>query len=193
MIHYLNGAITELTPTSVIVECAGLGYFANISVLTSEALQGKKDIKLLTSQIIREDAHLLFGFHNADERTCFHLLTSVSGVGVNTARMILSTLTPSDVKEAVLSDAVTVFSKVKGIGAKTAQRIIVDLRDKVLKLDLDDTNLSTVNNRNKIEALSALEVLGFNTKIAGKALDVILKKDPELSVELLIKEALKRL
>ncbi len=193
MIHYLNGEITELTPTSAIVECAGVGYFVNISVLTSEVLQGKKAVKLLTSQIIRDDAHLLFGFHNSDERICFHLLTSVSGVGVNTARMILSTLTPSDVKEAVLSDAVTVFSKVKGIGAKTAQRIIVDLRDKVLKLDLDITNSSVVNNRSKIEALSALEVLGFSTKVAGKALDIILKKDPELSVEILIKEALKRL
>ncbi len=193
MIHYLNGAITELTPTSAIVECAGVGYFVNISVHTSEMLKGKKDVKLLTSQIIRDDAHLLFGFHNSDERTCFHLLTSVSGVGVSTARMILSTLTPSDVKAAVLSDAVTVFSKVKGIGAKTAQRIIVDLRDKVLKLDLDSTNSSGINNRNKIEALSALEVLGFTSKVAGKALDTILKKDPELSVEILIKEALKRL
>ncbi len=193
MIHYLNGEITELTPTSAIVECAGVGYFVNISLNTSEVLQGKKVTRLLTSQIIRDDAHLLFGFHNSDERICFHLLTSVSGVGVNTARMILSTLTPSNVKEAVLSDAVTVFSKVKGIGAKTAQRIIVDLRDKVLKLDIDSTNSTAVNNRNKIEALSALEVLGFSTKIAGKALDMILKKDSELSVEILIKEALKRL
>lgn len=193
MIHYLNGVITELTPTSVIVECAGIGYFVNISIRTSESLQGKKEIKLLTSQIIREDAHLLFGFHNDDERVCFHLLTSVSGVGVNTARMILSTLSPSDVKEAVLSDAVAVFSKVKGIGAKTAQRIIIDLRDKVLKLDLDTANLSQIDNRNKIEALSALETLGFNSRMAGKVLDAILKKNSEASVELLIKEALKRL
>ena len=193
MIAHLEGRMVEKTPTEVVIDCHGVGYHVNISLHTFSLLPDSEKIKLFTFLQIKEDAHTLFGFVEKAERELFKLLLSVSGVGASTARTMLSSLEPRDIIQAVGSGNLGVIQSIKGIGSKTAQRIILDLKDKVLKLyDLDEVSLSG-NNTNKDEALSALEVLGFNKKLAEKAIEKIVKENPSATVEVIIKQALKNL
>jgi len=191
MIEHIQGKLVEKNPTNAVIECSGVGYNINISLNTFSKIPDAENLKLYTHLVIREDAHLLYGFYEKTERDIFRMLISVSGVGVNTARVILSTLTPSQAQEAIVSENVDQLKSVKGIGAKTAQRIILDLKDKVGK-NIDISNISLpAHNTNKEEALSALEVLGFTRKQSLKVIDKFLKNEPGLSVEELIKSALK--
>jgi Holliday junction DNA helicase RuvA len=193
MIHHLNGKLIEKHPTHLVIECSGVGYFVNISLNTYAAIPDEEHLRIYTHLQIREDAHTLFGFYSLAEREIFRLLISVSGVGSSTARTMLSSMTPAQVRDAIASEDVPAIQAVKGIGAKTAQRVILDLRDKVLKIyDLDEVSPES-NNTNKEEALSALEVLGFARKSAEKVVDAVLRQDPLLSVEGIIKSALKNL
>jgi len=191
MYEYIKGKISELTPASLIIENQGIGYFINISLNTYSAFSNKNEITVFIHQVVREDAQLLFGFYNKQEREIFRYLISVSGIGANTARMMLSSLSPSEIKEAILTGNTTVLNSIKGIGAKTAQRIIVDLKDKVGKSNISDDFLSIQNNTNKEEALSALVMLGFAKKTVEKSLDKIQKDNPKAEVEELVKQALK--
>jgi Holliday junction DNA helicase RuvA len=193
MIDYIKGEIAELTPTYVILEQSGLGYHIHISLGSYSALQGAKSVCLFIHQVIREDAHLLFGFASTDEREIFRLLISVSGVGANTARMILSAMSPDEVRFAIAGGEVALLKKIKGIGAKSAERIIVDLKDKVLKPSDNVQLFRSMGNTNRKEALSALEILGFSKKPSEAVLDKLLLKDSAQSVEDLIKQALKLL
>mgnify|MGYP000090185764 FL=1 len=193
MIHHLTGKLIEKHPTHVVIECGGVGYFVNISLNTYAAIPDEEHLRIYTHLQVREDAHTLFGFYTLAEREIFRLLISVSGVGSSTARTMLSSMTPAQVRDAIASEDVPAIKAVKGIGAKTAQRVILDLRDKVLKIyDLDEVSPES-NNTNKEEALSALEVLGFARKSAEKVVDAALRQDPSLSVEGIIKSALKNL
>ena len=193
MIHHLNGKLIEKHPTHLVIECGGVGYFVNISLNTYAAIPDEEHLRIYTHLQIREDAHTLFGFYSLAEREIFRLLVSVSGVGSSTARTMLSSMTPAQVRDAIASQDVPAIKAVKGIGAKTAQRVILDLRDKVLKIyDLDEVSPES-NNTNKEEALSALEVLGFARKSAEKVVDAVLRQDPLLSVEGILKSALKNL
>ena len=193
MIHHLTGKLIEKHPTHVVIECAGVGYFVNISLNTFEALQDEEHLRILTYLQVREDAHILFGFYSPAEREIFKLLISVSGIGTSTARTMLSSMTPAQIRDAIAGENVPAIQAVKGIGAKTAQRVILDLRDKILKVyDLDEVSPES-GNTNKEEALSALEVLGFARKGAEKTVDAVLRQDPTLSVEGIIKSALKNL
>lgn len=193
MIAHIQGRLVEKTPTDVVIECNGIGYHINISLHTFSLIPESENLKLFTFLQVREDAHTLYGFVEKQERELFKLLISVSGVGANTARTMLSSLQPAQIIQAIASNDVATIQAVKGIGAKTAQRVILDLKDKVLKIyDLEDVSLVS-NNTNKDEALSALEVLGFNRKTAEKVIDRIVKDVPNASVEQLIKQALKNL
>ncbi|WP_375238421.1 Holliday junction branch migration protein RuvA [Aurantibacter sp.] len=193
MITHLQGKLAEKNPTHVVLDCNGVGYFVNVSLHTFSNIPDKETIKLYTHLQIREDAHILYGFSSISEREIFRLLISVSGIGANTARTMLSSLTPKQVREGIASEDVALIQSIKGIGVKTAQRVIIDLKDKVLKIyDLDEVSVKE-RNTNKDEALSALEVLGFNKKQADKILDKIIVSEPEATVEMLIKLALKKL
>ena len=193
MIHHLQGRLLEKTPTDVVIDCNGVGYFVNISLNTFSALPNSEHVKLFTHLQVREDAHILYGFSTVAEREIFRLLISVSGVGTSTARTMLSSLSPQQVKEAIASSDVATIQSVKGIGAKTAQRVLLDLKDKILKVyGLEDVSVVS-SNTNKNEALSALETLGFARKQADKVCDVIVKGDPTATVEDIIKQALKKL
>ena len=193
MITHLRGRLVEKTPTGVVIECNGVGYFVNISLNTFSQLPDNENIFLLTYLQVKEDSHQLFGFINSNERDIFKLLISVSGIGTNTARTMLSSLTPKQICNGISSEDVSLIQSVKGIGLKTAQRVIIELRDKILKVyDFDET-ISDLNNTNKDEALSALEVLGFSKKQSDRVVMDILKNIPDASVELIIKEALKNL
>lgn len=191
MYEYIQGKVSELTPASVVIDNHGIGYFINISLNTYSALSGKENAVVFIHQAIREDAHTLYGFFNKSEREIFRLLISVSGIGSNTARMMLSSLSPAEIKEAILSGNVKVLNSIKGIGAKTAQRVIVDLKDKVGKSEISGEFLLQESNTNREEALSALVMLGFAKNTVEKVLDKLLKADPELDVEELVKQALK--
>lgn len=197
MIDYIKGEIAELTPATVIIETAGVGYCIHISLPTFSVLQGRKEAKLFVYEVIREDAHLLYGFTNQAERQLFLLLISVSGVGANTARMIMSSYSASEIQEMIATGNVTALNAIKGIGAKTAQRIIVDLKDKIMKVAGMESNeqllFATAANPVKDEAVSALVMLGFAANASQKVIDSILKKEPTLKVEQLIKLALKML
>ncbi|RKR14124.1 Holliday junction DNA helicase subunit RuvA [Maribacter vaceletii] len=193
MITHLNGKLIEKNPTYVIIECAGVGYFVNISLHTFSKITDAENIRLLTHLQIKEDSHTLYGFVEKSEREIFRLLLSVSGIGSSTARTMLSSLEPLQLRNAIANGDVALIQSVKGIGAKTAQRVILDLRDKILKVyDIDEVSTSS-NNTNKDEALSALEVLGFVRRQAEKVIDKIMTQDPTLSVENIIKLALKNL
>ena len=193
MIAHLEGRMVEKTPTEVVIDCHGVGYHVNISLHTYSLLPDSEKIKLYTFLQIKEDAHTLFGFVEKAERELFKLLLSVSGVGASIARTMLSSLEPKEVIQAIGSGNVVTIQSIKGIGTKTAQRIILDLKDKVLKLyDLDEVSISGYNT-NREEALSALEVLGFNKKLAEKAIEKIVKETPAATVEAIIKQALKNL
>ncbi len=193
MITHLQGRLVEKTPTSVVIECNGVGYFLNISLHTFSRLPNSENVKLFTHLLVREDSHTLYGFSGHVEREIFRLLISVSGVGASTARTMLSSLSPDQVKEAVASGDIATIQSVKGIGAKTAQRVVLDIKDKILKVyGLEDVSAIS-SNTNKNEALSALETLGFARKQAEKACNLVIKEDPMASVETIIKQALKNL
>ncbi|PZR13823.1 MAG: Holliday junction branch migration protein RuvA [Flavobacterium psychrophilum] len=193
MIAHLQGRLVEKTPTDVVIDCNGVGYQVNISLHTFSLLPDSENIKLYTFLQVKEDAHTLFGFAEKAERELFKLLISVSGVGAGTARTMLSSLEPKQIIHSIGSGDVGTIQSIKGIGAKTAQRVILDLKDKVLKLyDLEEVSGSGYNT-NKEEALSALEVLGFNKKLAEKVIEKIVKENPSASVETIIKQALKNL
>ena len=191
MYAFISGKVTEKTPAYVVIDNHGIGYFINITLNTFTAIGEKEEVKLYTHTQILEDAHNLFGFYSQKERDLFELLISVSGVGCNTARLILSSLTVSELSNAIANDDVKTIQSVKGIGAKTAQRIVIDLKDKLKKIDVQTEIFSVPNNTIRTEALSALTILGFNKAAIEKALDKILKQNPDASVEALIKEALK--
>lgn len=193
MFEYIKGELVDLTPTSVVLENNGIGYYLNISLNTYSKLSGHKTAQVYLHQVVREDAHLLFGFIDANERSIFRHLISVSGVGANTARMMLSSLTPSEIQSAIVSSSAKTLQGVKGIGAKSAQRIIIELKDKLGKdTDLGDISLPQ-NNTTKEEALSALVMLGFAKNSVAKVIDKLFAANPSASVEDLIKLALKQL
>lgn len=194
MIFYLRGIVQELTPTYTVLEVNGVGYYVGISLQTSQKLSLGKEYLIYTQQIIREDAHLLFGFFDKEEKEMFNLLISVNGVGAVSAMIVLSSLELSEISQAILSGNSGVLQKVKGIGAKTAERIIIDLRDKVGKFEGGShEKTALVDNRVKEEALSALEVLGISRKMSEKIADKILKSSTEISVENLVKQVLKNI
>jgi Holliday junction DNA helicase RuvA len=193
MIEFIKGTITELSPAHVVIETGGIGYFVNISLSTYSSLEGKNDYQILIHEIIREDSHQLFGFADIRERDIFRNLISVSGVGAATSRMMLSSLTPPEIEKAILSSDVNTLKSIKGIGLKTAQRIIVDLKDKLGKPAGTGEIFAFTDNTKREEALSALVMLGFGKNAVLKVLDKILKEEKILSVEDLIKKALKSL
>ena len=211
MIEYIKGNLTDLTPTYAVVEAAGVGYAINIALPTFSALAGKEntETKLFVTEIIREDTHDLFGFFTRGERELFLMLMTVSGIGANTARMIMSAYTAAEIRQIIATGNARALSQVKGLGPKTAQRIIVDLKDKVLKIDLGtDTQIGSESfsaggaaaesgaelcSEVKQEAVSALTMLGFAAAASGKVVDKILKAEPNASVEQVIKQALKML
>ena len=194
MISFLQGSIEEKNPAYLVINCQGVGYLVHISLHTYNAIADDGEVRIHTLQVIREDAHLLYGFASKEERELFIHLISVSGVGPNTARMILSSMTPGDVKAAIVNNNTSSLQSIKGIGAKSAQRIIVDLKDRLEKEDVLKTeNLQFTNNTIQQEALSALVMLGFAKNTAQKAIAAILKKnrDAAISAEFLVKEALR--
>lgn len=197
MIEYIKGEIVELTPTRMIMECSGIGYELNISLNTYTFYNGKPTGKIYVYEVIREDAHLLFGFAEKEERELFLMLTSVSGVGPNTARMILSSLSPSELSRVIADKNETALTAVKGIGLKTAQRILVDLKNKVKpieKMTSEENRSSTIANvAVSEEAVAALVMLGFQKSASQKAVNSILKSSPVLAVEQVIKTALRML
>ena len=193
MITHISGKLVEKSPTNVVVDCNGIGYFIHISLHTFSQLTSEEHVKLLTHFQVKEDAQQLYGFATSAEREIFRLLISVSGIGTNTARTMLSSLTPKQVREGIATEDVALIQSVKGIGLKTPQRVIIDLKDKVLKIyDIDET-VALSNNTNKDEALSALEVLGFAKKQSDRVVAKIIAQQPNATVEIIIKEALKNL
>ena len=193
MIAHLQGKLVEKSPTHVIIDCGGVGYHVNISLHTYSLLPLTDFIKLFTHLQIKEDSHTIFGFVEKSEREIFKLLLSVSGIGASIARTMLSSLDPKQITNAIASGDVNTIQSIKGIGSKTAQRVILDLKEKVLKLyDLDEVSMSQ-NNTNRDEALSALEVLGFVRKASERVVEKIVKENPDSSVESIIKLALKNL
>ncbi|MBQ3152743.1 MAG: Holliday junction branch migration protein RuvA [Bacteroidaceae bacterium] len=198
MIEYLRGEIAELTPATAIIECAGVGYEASITLNTYSAIQGKKEAKLYIYEVIREDTHQLFGFFNKQERELFLLLISVSGIGGNTARTILSAFTIGELCDTISSGDEKILKSVKGIGLKTAQRIIVELKDKIVSIAAGIPTAAApatpnINKETVNEAVSALVMLGFPAAAANKVVQGIAKEQPESTVEQLIKLALKQL
>ena len=193
MITHIQGRIVEKNPTNIVIDCNGVGYSINISLHTFSQLPSEENVKLYTHLQVREDSHTLYGFSSVVEREIFRLLISVSGIGASIARTMLSSLSPEQVMEAIAYNDLATIQSVKGIGSKTAQRVVLDLKDKILKVyGLED--VSTISsNTNKNEALSALETLGFARKQAEKVCNTIVKQNPEASVEMIIKLALKNL
>lgn len=193
MITHIQGKLTEKNPTHVVIDCNGVGYMLNISLHTYSQIPDQENLKLYTHLQVKEDSHTLYGFSSLAEREMFRLLLSVSGIGASIARTMLSSLTPKQVREGIATSDVALIQSIKGIGAKTAQRVILDLKDKVLKIyDIDEVSVSK-GNTNKDEALSALEVLGFVKKQAERVVDKIMVQQPDSSVEAIIKQALKNL
>ena len=199
MIEYIKGELTDLTPALATVEAAGVGYGLNISLNTFSAIQGKKEVKLYVHEAIREDAYVLFGFVNKKEREMFELLITVNGVGANTARMMLSGMSVSELCNAISTGNARLIQGIKGIGKMTAQRIIVDLRDKIVALGIADEipaggqMMTPVNNQVKDEAVSALTMLGFAPAPTQKVVLQILQQQPDLPVEQVVKLALKQI
>jgi Holliday junction DNA helicase RuvA len=192
MYEFIKGRLTEKTPTYAVVETNGIGYFLNISLHTYTQLKDDEQCKLLIHMVVREDAMILFGFAEADERDLFRLLISVSGVGPNTARMILSSIPPSEIGQAIVQGNAPLLQSIKGIGSKTAQRLIIELKDKVSKDLISYEKLPGEYNTKKDEALSGLIILGFSKLVAEKALNKVIEKEGSaLPVEQLIRHALK--
>ncbi|PXW10786.1 MULTISPECIES: Holliday junction branch migration protein RuvA [unclassified Chryseobacterium] len=194
MIFSLQGTVQELTPTYAVINVQGVGYYVGISLMTSQRLVLNQQTFLFIQQIIREDAHLLFGFNTRSEKEMFNLLISVNGVGAVSALILLSTLSLDEIASAILSRNSALIQKAKGIGAKTAERIIVDLKDKVQKYSDPNANISVMaDNKIKEESLSALEVLGIPKRTSEKIADKIIKQNPNISVEELVKQILKNI
>jgi len=195
MFEYINGILSELNPAYAVIEAGGVGYKLEITLQTYTSVQRNLNsvVKLYTEPIIKEDSHQLYGFAAKPERELFRALISVSGVGANTARMILSSLSPGEIQNAILNDDVSLLKSVKGIGLKTAQRLVLELKDKLSKLDLQVGDISGVRSPIKDDALFALESLGFVRKAILKTVDKIVLQNPDISVEDVIKRALKEL
>ena len=205
MIEFIKGELTELTPTLAVVEAAGVGYALNISLNTYTGIQGKKEAKLYVHEVLiaggRDDSFTLYGFATRQERELYRMLISVSGVGANTARMMLSSMSPAELCDAIANGNEKLIKSVKGIGLKTAQRVIVDLKDKIVSSGIaSELHVSTgreespaINNAVKDEAVSAMTMLGFSPAPAAKVVTAILTEQPDMAVELVIKEALKRI
>jgi len=193
MYEYIQGSLIERNPTYCVVETGGIGYFIQITLTTYSQMGTENPVKLYLHQVVREDAHLLYGFHTRREREMFRLLLTVSGIGANIARMMLSSLTSEDVQQAILSGNVSLLQSIKGIGAKTAQRVILDLHDKITREKVAGELFPAKDNRLKEEALSALVILGFNKGEADKVISKILLAEKSLPLEDLIKKALKEL
>jgi len=193
MYDYLKGKLSEKNPTYIVLEVNGVGYMVNISLTTYSKIKEKEDLKIFTHFVVREDAQILFGFADKNERLLFTYLITVSGVGANTARLILSSLTTEEAYDAIVKSKANVLQGVKGIGGKTAQRIIIDLKDKLIKSEIELEKIDVVHNTIRDEALSGLLILGFNKLSAEKAIDKVLKDDKVTDVEGLIKETLKML
>ena len=197
MIEYVRGTLEELTPAMAVIDCQGVGYGLNISLGTFSAIQGKQEVKLFVYEVIREDAYQLWGFATRSERELFLQQTSVSGIGAAMARMILSAFSPSELVEVISSGNDRALKSVKGIGPKAAQRVIVDLRDKILGLDITPTNTSApataLNQETQQEAVAALTMLGFSPAPSAKVVTKLLSEDPDMAVEQIIKQALKML
>ena len=193
MITQIRGRVVEKSPTNVVVDCNGIGYEVNISLYTFSQLTDDENIQLFTHLQVKEDSHTLFGFRTTLERAVFRLLISVSGIGTSTARTMLSSLQPAEIQQAIVNEDVAKIQGVKGIGLKTAQRVIIDLKDKIVSLYGIDEIPGIKSNTIKDEALSALEVLGYTRKASGKVVDSIIQSAPESSVEELIKASLNKL
>ncbi len=193
MFEYIKGSVTELKPSHIILEANSVGYFIAISLNSYTQLNGQQQVKLYLHQVVREDAHLLYGFAQAGERELFRMLISVNGIGSNTAIMMLSSLSTDEIRTAILNENINLLKSIKGIGIKTAQRVIIDLKDKVGKSPASDQIVASADNTMRNEALSALIMLGFVKKMVEKELDKILSKQPNLTVESVIKLALKSL
>jgi len=193
MFEYIKGSVTELKPSHIILEANSVGYFIAISLNSYTQLNGQQQVKLYLHQVVREDAHLLYGFAQAGERELFRMLISVNGIGSNTAIMMLSSLSTDEIRTAILNENINLLKSIKGIGIKTAQRVIIDLKDKVGKSPASDQIVASADNTIRNEALSALIMLGFVKKTVEKELDKILSKQPNLTVESVIKLALKSL
>ena len=193
MITQIIGRLVEKTPTQVVIDCNGVGYAVHISLHTFSQISNEESIKLFTHLQVREDAHTLFGFHTPIERSIFLLLISVSGIGASTARTMLSSLEPQQIQRAILSEDLNTIKSVKGIGLKTAQRVLIELKDKMINLHDGEEIQVLGNNTIKDEALSALEVLGYSRKQSERIVDRIIQSTPDCSVEELIKEALNKL
>ncbi|HEY3390002.1 MAG TPA: Holliday junction branch migration protein RuvA [Prolixibacteraceae bacterium] len=191
MYEFIKGTISALTPAGVVIEAGGIGYFLHISVNTYSRINGNEHSKLFLHQVVREDAHLLYGFADKDERDFFRMLISVNGIGASIAIMMLSSYLPDDLANAILTENVNLLKSIKGIGAKTAQRVIIELKDKVGKAGVSDRIFKTGDSVVRNEALSALEMLGFNKKAVEISLDQIIASQPGLTVEQLLKIALK--
>jgi Holliday junction DNA helicase RuvA len=193
MFEYIKSKLVELNPAYAVMEAGNVAYFVHISLNTYSLLKEGSEHILFIHQVIREDAHLLFGFAEKAERELFRMLITVSGIGANTARMMLSSLSTFDLKNAIITGNVSVLQSIKGIGLKTAQRVIIDLKDKIGKPGTETDIFATASNTKRDEALSALVMLGFNKPAVEKNLDKILRENAGLSVEQLIKQALKQL
>jgi holliday junction DNA helicase RuvA len=193
MIAHIQGKLVEKSPTEIVIDCNGVGYLINISLHTYSLLPSSEFVKVFTHLLIKEDSHSLYGFVEKSEKEIFKLLISVSGIGANIARTMLSSIEPKQIINAIGSGDVGTIQSIKGIGVKTAQRTILDLKDKVLKIyEIDQVSISQ-NNTNKDEALSALEVLGFVRKTSEKVVEKIMAAMPDATVEIIIKQALKNL
>ncbi|HIP49667.1 MAG TPA: Holliday junction branch migration protein RuvA [Lutibacter sp.] len=193
MIAYIKGKLVEKNPTYLIIESGGLGYMVHISLHTYSQIPDQESVKLFTHFHVREDAQSLYGFSSKTEREIFRLLISVSGVGTATARVMLSSMSPKEIQQAIASDNANLLKTVKGIGVKTAQRIIIDLRDKIIKTYDIEAISTSIDNTAREEALSALDVLGFSRKQTQRIIDNILRDEPAMTIENLIKQALKNL
>ncbi len=189
MITHLSGKLVEKTPTHIVVECSGVGYLVKISLNTFSALGKDENIKILTQFIVREDAQILYGFLKNSERDMFNHLISVSGIGPNTAILMLSSMSSDEIAQAIISENVDAIKSIKGIGLKTAQRVIVDLKSKMGQGDISSENIFSSNNTNRFEALTALSALGFDKKKAEMAINKVMTD--EQTVEELIKASLK--
>ena len=193
MITQLKGRMVEKSPTEVVIDCNGVGYLVNISLNTFSKLTDSESISLFTHLQVKEDSHTLFGFFEKTERNLFRQLISVSGIGASTARTMLSSLSPNEIQSAIISGNVSTIQSVKGIGLKTAQRVIIDLKDKVSLISENDQFIGNFNNTNQDEALSALEVLGYSRKQTSRVIEMLLNNSPDLTVDELIKAALKKM
>ena len=193
MITHIKGRLVEKSATELVIDCNGIGYLVNISLNTFSLLSDSEAISLYTHLQVKEDSHTLFGFFDKSERNLFRKLISVSGIGASTARTMLSSLNPQEIQRAILTENVSTIQSVKGIGLKTAQRVIIELKDKVNLADSSGEISISSLNQNREEALSALEVLGYSRKQTSKVVDELINNDPEISVEKIIKNSLNKL